>query len=141
VAWVISPADERSTGTIGDIPVDAVFSPVSRCDYKVEETRVGRFTNYDKLTLEIWTDATITPKDALVKSAQILVASFNQIVSPVKVEKPETEKVETDTLGPVRETLCRRDRFTHSCGQRFIQSGLRSNRGFSESQSRRSGQS
>src|SRR4030065_2631191 len=51
-----SPAEERTTGTIGLIPLDATFSPVKRVNYKVEETRVGRLTNYDKLVLEITTD-------------------------------------------------------------------------------------
>ncbi|MEK7112529.1 MAG: DNA-directed RNA polymerase subunit alpha, partial [Patescibacteria group bacterium] len=50
-----SPAEERAGGTIGLIPLDAAFSPVRRVNYKVEETRVGRLTNYDKLILELWT--------------------------------------------------------------------------------------
>lgn len=92
-----SPAEERPTGTIGLIPVDASFSPVKRVSYKVEETRVGRLTNYDKLTLEIWTDGTIAPKDAVEESAKILLAYFNQIINPRKVEKKKEEMV--DDLG------------------------------------------
>jgi DNA-directed RNA polymerase subunit alpha len=84
-----SPAEERENSTIGLIPVDASFSPVKRVSYKVEETRVGRLTNYDKLTLEIWTDGTVTPKEALDESAKILLSYFGQIVSPKKVEKKE----------------------------------------------------
>lgn len=57
---------------IGIIPLDAVFSPVTRVRYDVEETRVGQKTNYDKLTLEIWTDGSITPEMALVEAAKIL---------------------------------------------------------------------
>ncbi len=95
-----SPAEERSTGQIGLIPLDASFSPVKRVNYKVEETRVGRVTNYDKLILEVWTDGTITPKDAVLAAAKILVAYFGQIVSPKKIEKKETIKQE-DLLGPV----------------------------------------
>jgi DNA-directed RNA polymerase subunit alpha len=57
---------------IGIIPIDAVFSPVTRVRYDVEETRVGQKTNYDKLTLEIWTDGSVTPEMALVESAKIL---------------------------------------------------------------------
>lgn len=95
-----SPAEDRPTGTIGLIPLDASFSPVGRVNYKVEETRVGRLTNYDKLILEIWTDGTITPKEALITSAKILVLYFNQIVSPKKVQKEEIKTV-SDTLGPV----------------------------------------
>lgn len=57
---------------IGIIPIDAVFSPVTRVRYDVEETRVGQKTNYDKLTLEIWTDGSVSPEMALVESAKIL---------------------------------------------------------------------
>lgn len=95
-----SPAEDRSTGTIGLIPLDAAFSPVRRVNYKVEETRVGRLTNYDKLTLEIWTDGTVSPKKALVTSSKILVSYLNQIISPKKVERKE-EKSEQDALGAV----------------------------------------
>ncbi|TSC59831.1 MAG: DNA-directed RNA polymerase subunit alpha, partial [Parcubacteria group bacterium Gr01-1014_107] len=73
-----SPGEDRATGEIGLIPLDASFSPVKRVNYKIEETRVGRLTNYDKLILEIWTDATIAPKKALLKAAEILVSYFNQ---------------------------------------------------------------
>lgn len=95
-----SLAEERPSATIGIIPLDASFSPVTRVNYKVEETRVGRLTNYDKLTIEITTDGVMTPREALVSAAKILVAYFNQVVSPKKVAK--TEPVSTgDTLGPV----------------------------------------
>lgn len=84
-----SPAEERESTTIGLIPVDASFSPVKRVSYKIEETRVGRLTNYDKLTLEIWTDGTLSPKAAIDESAKILLSYFGQIISPKKVEKKE----------------------------------------------------
>ena len=63
------PASEHSPDVqeIGIIPVDAVFSPVTRVRYEVEETRVGQKTNYDKLTMEIWTNGTVTPDMALVE--------------------------------------------------------------------------
>jgi len=76
------PATEHSPDTqeIGIIPVDAVFSPVTRVRYEVEETRVGQKTNYDRLTLEIWTDGTITPEMALVEAAKILRKHLNPFV-------------------------------------------------------------
>ena len=95
-----SPAEDRPTDTIGLIPVDASFSPVQRVSYKIEETRVGRLTNYDKLILEIWTDGTVAAKDALVESAKILMSFFAQVVNPKKVEKPvEAPKDELGLVG------------------------------------------
>ena len=82
-----SPAEDRPGETIGMIPVDASFSPVKRVSYKIEETRVGRLTNYDKLILEIWTDGTMDANDALIESAKTLTAFFEQVVNPKKVEK------------------------------------------------------
>lgn len=94
-----SPAEDRSTGTIGLIALDASFSPVTRVNYKVEETRVGRFTNFDKLIFEVWTDGTLKPKEALISGAKVLTGYLNQIVSPKKVVKEE--KVPQDNLGTV----------------------------------------
>jgi len=95
-----SPAEDRPTETIGLIPVDASFSPVKRVSYKIEETRVGRLTNYDKLVLEVWTDGTINAKDALVESAKILLSYFSQVVNPKKIEKPvEAPKDELGLIG------------------------------------------
>jgi DNA-directed RNA polymerase subunit alpha len=76
------PASEHSPDVqeIGIIPVDAVFSPVTRVRYEVEETRVGQKTNYDKLTMEIWTDGTVTPDMALVEAAKILRKHLNPFV-------------------------------------------------------------
>jgi DNA-directed RNA polymerase subunit alpha len=76
------PASEHTPEAqeIGIIPVDAVFSPVTRVRYEVEETRVGQKTNYDKLTMEIWTDGTVTPEMALVEAAKILRKHLNPFV-------------------------------------------------------------
>jgi DNA-directed RNA polymerase subunit alpha len=76
------PAGEHSPNVqeIGIIPIDAVFSPVVRVRYEIEETRVGQKTNYDKLTLEIWTNGSINPELALVESAKILRKHLNPFV-------------------------------------------------------------
>ncbi len=68
------PANER-TGhmPIGELPVDAIFSPVKRVNWSVSNARVGQSTSFDRLTLEIWTDGTITPEKALGESSKILV--------------------------------------------------------------------
>ena len=65
---------------IGMIPVDAIFSPVRRVRYSVEDTRVGQKTNYDRLTLEIWTNGTIDPELALVEASKILRKHLNPFV-------------------------------------------------------------
>lgn len=77
-----TPADENKDVPLGTIPVDALFTPISRVNYRVESTRVGRMTNLDKLVMEIWSDGTISPKEALKQAATILVSYFTQIVSP-----------------------------------------------------------
>jgi DNA-directed RNA polymerase subunit alpha len=76
------PASEHSTGDheIGIIPIDAVYSPVTRVRYEGEETRVGQKTNYDKLTLEIWTNGSVHPEMALVEAAKILRKHLNPFV-------------------------------------------------------------
>lgn len=68
-----SPAEERTRLPLGEIPVDAIFSPVKKASYRVDRTRIGQQTDYDKLNLEIWTDGTITPEAALRSAADILV--------------------------------------------------------------------
>lgn len=74
-----SLAEERKISTIGVIPIDAIFSPVVRVNYKVEQTRVGRQTNYDKLVLDVWTDGTIAPRVVLEQAARILVTYFMRV--------------------------------------------------------------
>ncbi|MEX0776204.1 MAG: DNA-directed RNA polymerase subunit alpha [Phycisphaeraceae bacterium] len=65
---------------IGWIPVDAIYTPVLRVRYKVEDTRVGQKTNYDKLTIEVWTNGTVAPEMALVEAAKILRKHLNPFV-------------------------------------------------------------
>ncbi len=86
-----SMAAERKSESIGEIPVDALFSPVIRVSYKVEATRVGRKTDYDKLVLDVQTDGSLKPLDAVTQAAQILTRQFSQIVSPVTPVEPKTE--------------------------------------------------
>ena len=75
-----SPAVERNRQLpIGELAVDAIFSPVKRVNWEVGSARVGQSTNYDRLVLEIWTDETIAPEDALRTAAQILVTHFGYI--------------------------------------------------------------
>lgn len=84
-----SLAEERKISTVGVIPIDAIFTPINKVNYKVEQTRVGRQTNYDKLILEVWTDGTIDAKDALDKASNILVSYFKQVFDPNGAEISE----------------------------------------------------
>ena len=91
-----SQVEERKSTTLGIIPVDAIFTPIVRVNYKVESTRVGRRTDFDKLILEIWTDGSIKPKEALENAATTLVSFFKQIYSPVFEKKKKEEKKSKD---------------------------------------------
>jgi len=89
-----SPANERSGHSpIGELPVDAIYSPVKRVNWEVSSARVGQSSNYDKLTLEIWTDGTIPPERALSASARALIdhlrfiAGISEETLTVAVEK------------------------------------------------------
>ncbi len=89
-----SPANERGGRLpIGELPVDAIFSPVKRVNWEVTSARVGQSTNYDRLTLEIWTDGSISPEKALSTASQILiehlryVAGISEEVLTLSVEK------------------------------------------------------
>lgn len=88
-----SPANERSGHMpIGELPVDAIYSPVKRVNWEVGSARVGQSTSYDKLILDIWTDGTISPERALSSSAKILIdhlryiAGVNEEMLAVAVE-------------------------------------------------------
>ena len=76
------PSTEHSVvdHEIGIIPIDAVFSPVTRVRYQVEDTRVGQKTNYDRLILEVWTDGSVSPELGLIEAAKILRKHLNPFV-------------------------------------------------------------
>jgi DNA-directed RNA polymerase subunit alpha len=86
-------ADEKHYDEVGVMSVDALFSPVTRVNYRVEATRVGRMTNLDRLVLEIWTDATVSALDALKSAAKILVSYFVQVYEPKVQGAAETVAV------------------------------------------------
>jgi len=80
--------EERKAATLGVIPTDAIFTPVERVNYTVEATRVGRQTNLDKLVLQVWTNGTITPKEALTAASKLLASYFLQIFEPKTAALP-----------------------------------------------------
>ena len=93
-------ADKNKTPSmpIGVIPIDSIFTPVKKVNYTVEDTRVGQITDYDKLTLEIWTNGTLKPEEAISSAAKILNEHLNLFVSltdqvmPVSMVQVEDDK-------------------------------------------------
>lgn len=96
LGYVPTEARKLERLTVGTIMLDAIFSPVVKMDFKVENMRVGELTNFNKLTLEIETDGSINPESALHKASNILKDHFDKIAmateSEVKVEPTEEEK-------------------------------------------------
>ncbi|MDR3157296.1 MAG: DNA-directed RNA polymerase subunit alpha [Lactobacillales bacterium] len=100
--YVSADENKQSDAPIGVLAMDSIYTPVSRVNYQVESTRIGKRDDYDKLTIEIWTDASILPSDALGLSAKILTEHLSifsnltkEVVSEseeILVEKKEVEK-------------------------------------------------
>ncbi|MBL8116930.1 MAG: DNA-directed RNA polymerase subunit alpha [Anaerolineae bacterium] len=96
-----SPAEDRGRLPIGELPVDAIFSPIRRVNFDVERARVGQRTNYDKLIIEIWTDGTVRPEDALSQAAQIMMKHLVVIggVEPIGPEFDGQQELAEETHG------------------------------------------
>jgi len=79
--YVPAEQNEKYIEVIGTIPIDAIFSPIRRCRYEVENTRVGQRTDYDKLVIEVWSDGTVKPEDALAEAAKIAKDHFTIFIN------------------------------------------------------------
>ena len=92
------PADKnkKADHVIGVIPIDSIFSPILRVNYSVADTRVGNVTDYDKLTMEVWTDGSIRPEEALSKAAGILIMHMKLFQNMAGIE--EEGEAETETF-------------------------------------------
>jgi DNA-directed RNA polymerase subunit alpha len=98
--YVSAERNKRPGQPIGMIPVDSIFTPVRRVNYNVENTRVGQITDYDKLTLEVWTNGTISPEEATSLAAKILVEHMSLFIDltehvndvEIMVEKEEDKQ-------------------------------------------------
>ncbi|NMD43491.1 MAG: DNA-directed RNA polymerase subunit alpha, partial [Firmicutes bacterium] len=95
------PAERNKTTQqpIGVIPVDSIFSPIRKANFQVEDTRVGQVTDFDKLTLEVWTDGSIKPDEAVSQAARILskrIAIFIDLTDEIDEDDLEEEKEEED---------------------------------------------
>jgi DNA-directed RNA polymerase subunit alpha len=90
-----SPAEERGKLPLGEIPVDAIYSPVRKVNYAVSRARIGQQTNYDRVTLEIWTDGTVAPEVALRESAKLLVRHLTLVAGADVIGAQEQQAVES----------------------------------------------
>jgi len=98
--YVTSERNKFEGMPIGTLPVDSIFSPVSKVIFRVEDTRIGQVTDYDKLTIEVWTNGTTTPQEALSLSAKVMNEHLNLFIDltdhtsnvEIMVEKEEDEK-------------------------------------------------
>jgi DNA-directed RNA polymerase subunit alpha len=117
-------ADQRDVVPLGEIPVDAIFTPIPRVNYVVENTRIGQATDFDRLLLEVWTDGTVKPGDALGYAAAVLVqysqtiADFNRLaVEPEEQPAPSGLVIPADVYDTPIEDLDLSTR-TYNCLKR-----------------------
>jgi DNA-directed RNA polymerase subunit alpha len=100
-SYVLAEQNKRNNAPAGTIALDALFSPVTRVNYDVENTRVGQRTDFDRLTMEIATDGSVTPRDALCFSAQLIkehLQVFIHIDEEIPFERDEEEDEETGRI-------------------------------------------
>jgi len=110
--YVTADQNKTETTPIGVIPVDSIYTPVTQVNYSVENTRVGQVTDYDKLTLEIWTDGSISPVESVAIGARIMREHLNLFINlydnaeeigDIMVEKSEDQKARTLEKMPIEE--------------------------------------
>lgn len=108
--YMVAESVKNSENSIGFIPIDAVFSPIKKVNYLVTNARVGQITDYDKLTLEIWSDGSVAPEDALAYAAKILKEQMSIFINFEEEDEPffeeyevEEEKINQNLFRPVSE--------------------------------------
>jgi len=101
-----SPAEERGRLPLGELPVDALYSPIQRVGYEVEKTRVGQIADYDRIVMEIWTDGSLKPEEALAQAAQIMGQHLDPVaaISGESLLPVEPEEVEEAIPNEVYDT-------------------------------------
>jgi DNA-directed RNA polymerase subunit alpha len=95
-----SPSEERGEMAIGQLPVDAVYSPIRRIAYVVDRVRIGEITDFDQLKLDVWTDGTIQPEEALSTAAQMLAKHFSLVANVGGALIEEGEEAEEEGISP-----------------------------------------
>jgi DNA-directed RNA polymerase subunit alpha len=93
--WGYRPAAEGEIGIIGEVPVDALFSPVRRVAYDVDRARVGQVTNYDRLTLEVWSDGRVQPFEAVKEAARVLLKHL-RLIAGFTLAEEDAEAMEEE---------------------------------------------
>lgn len=108
--YVPAEQNKRPEAPIGEIPMDAIFSPITRVNYNVTNARVGQRTDYDRLTLEIWTNGSVKPDDALAFSAKILKEQLQIFINfdEADISVPEEVELPTEELPSLNPNLYRR---------------------------------
>ncbi len=94
--WCYADKNKQPNMPFGVIPVDSIFTPVKKVNFNVENTRVGNVTDYDKLTLEVWTNGALTPKEAISQSAQILTEQLALFVNLTETGEPREVIISSD---------------------------------------------
>ncbi len=94
--YALASANKDPEAPVGSIPIDSVFSPIKRVKYVVGTSRIGQKTDYDKLTLEVWTDGSVSPEDSVAYAAKILKEQMNPFINFDEDIEPEQEDNESD---------------------------------------------
>jgi DNA-directed RNA polymerase subunit alpha len=106
--YSLSESNKEEEAPIGTMPIDAVFSPVNRVNYVVGNARVGQRTDYDKLTLEVWTDGSVTPEDAVAYAAKIVKDQMSIFITFDEEAEPEAaQKLKDEETPQYNENLNR----------------------------------
>lgn len=96
--YVTAEKNRDDKAPVGTIPIDSIFSPIKKVNYTVTNARVGQITDYDKLTLEVWTDCSVSPEDSVAYSAKILKEHLQMFINfdeeQIPVEEPEEDEVQ-----------------------------------------------
>jgi DNA-directed RNA polymerase subunit alpha len=98
--YSLAEANKEEDAPAGTIPIDAVYSPIKRVNYVVGNARVGQRTDYDKLTMEIWTDGSIIPEDAMAYAAKILKEQMTIFINFDEEQEPKPEEQARDKEKP-----------------------------------------
>ncbi|PID39088.1 MAG: DNA-directed RNA polymerase subunit alpha [Proteobacteria bacterium] len=105
--YVSAERNKSASAPVGTIPIDALFSPVRKVNYTVTNARVGQQTDYDKLTLEVWTDGSVSPEDAVAFAAKILKDQLTIFINFEELPEPEEETEADEDLRVLYENLNR----------------------------------